>query len=1122
MSSLQFGPEWMRSKQASMQSPLTRLPHTTTLTPQSNAVLSSSLYSSLVTNNNSLEHEKESSHNPFQYSKEDMLQVWRDGGGRGALGVEIELWEGVVKELGGDPIGLKELSESERKLFSSPLNSELRRRQSHDVLPNSLERPKLGISASNGQTSFGQSRFSPLLARRRKEESTDLIVPVLRRLSLSSPLSLIGGPIVPDSVLPSPHTKLGTDISTFDSIISEGNCRNQDDRRGVMLDNIPGADHNKSGEGQTDGFKIQHTVATFQNESVDRDPKNPEDLQAVTTLGGFSSLEDVFDKHNDNIKLDEYHNQILQNSSGFSMNRPPGFELDPASITWLYRDPKGNTQGPFSATLMQKWYDEGYFAPDLLVKRSYLDNEWIMVGELAIRDLNGKLFLQLYPEYPLSGLFSRGSVLHDAQPLDHFRHSSGQSLVLSDSQAADHSKLQTAFHQRGVTDHVSIMDSHSNTLSPSVQTASNTSLLSTPPSPELFFNHSMSSRTAALQPGIERPTTLESASTSRSGALAYGRLVNPELSHLIPVGTLQASPNARKAHFNNAFQSAWGRNLQAPHNETIITQNQATHKDPIGREIYGSLNAESAYIYPPTSSVTPISPVHGKGGSLDPPKATTCSDDSLRDADSNSTGMFLRNTDLLREPFAFLYDRPVVGEEPSQTLLNHHIPQSSQLYSLDNPQPVNLVPSRQIEEIKPTESVEPLHSDEKTDRTQQQFSSGQETGISQKPIHRVGTNPLKSETSGESPHPTPEPIETEVGPEPILDQLSLSVVPDSTILKPAWKTTVSYGDEMKSRMREIQEAESKKSGARKLNDREKDQNSLSINAYTEETAGFPSTWGLPVSQTGSSRLLKEPTQQHQLSAPSVHALPVWPNTGKPIPIKKSMREIQEEEEQKKKALVKEKETAQIANRRAYAESTNKPSVSQSSNGAWTTVGAGGRHSALVPSSTTQSTTRLASTAHTSPQSAITIKAAANRPPPSIPPNSKVLPKSNSSPIDNTPFPPSPEFMRWLRDSLRGFNPGFNTEEFMTMLLAFPLDFPSSTVEVIQDMVYMNSVTMDGRRFATEFCDKRKADAANRSKNANGKQPSLADVLRYVFPSLELDCDTSKILQMSAHVENPVR
>lgn len=50
------------------------------------------------------------------------------------------------------------------------------------------------------------------------------------------------------------------------------------------------------------------------------------------------------------------------------------------------------------------------------------------------------------------------------------------------------------------------------------------------------------------------------------------------------------------------------------------------------------------------------------------------------------------------------------------------------------------------------------------------------------------------------------------------------------------------------------------------------------------------------------------------------------------------------------------------------------------------------------------------------------------------------------------------------------------EEFMQMLLAFPVDPPSATVEIIQDMIYAYSPSLDGRRFADEFVKRRKADA----------------------------------------------
>ena len=70
-----------------------------------------------------------------------------------------------------------------------------------------------------------------------------------------------------------------------------------------------------------------------------------------------------------------------------------------------------------------------------------------------------------------------------------------------------------------------------------------------------------------------------------------------------------------------------------------------------------------------------------------------------------------------------------------------------------------------------------------------------------------------------------------------------------------------------------------------------------------------------------------------------------------------------------------------------------------------------------------------------------------------------------------------------------------------MLLSFPLDPDPSTVELITDLIYANSTTLDGRRFAAEFVSKRKNDAATRAKNAgaSGKGPtkpvSIADVVK---------------------------
>lgn len=42
--------------------------------------------------------------------------MWKDGGGRGPLPIEVEMWEGVVRERAGEPACLRELTEAEKKV----------------------------------------------------------------------------------------------------------------------------------------------------------------------------------------------------------------------------------------------------------------------------------------------------------------------------------------------------------------------------------------------------------------------------------------------------------------------------------------------------------------------------------------------------------------------------------------------------------------------------------------------------------------------------------------------------------------------------------------------------------------------------------------------------------------------------------------------------------------------------------------------------------------------------------------------------------------------------------------------------------------------------------------------
>ena len=68
-----------------------------------------------------------------------------------------------------------------------------------------------------------------------------------------------------------------------------------------------------------------------------------------------------------------------------------------------------------------------------------------------------------------------------------------------------------------------------------------------------------------------------------------------------------------------------------------------------------------------------------------------------------------------------------------------------------------------------------------------------------------------------------------------------------------------------------------------------------------------------------------------------------------------------------------------------------------------------------------------------------------------------------------------------------------------MLLSLPLDPDPSTVEIISEPIYASNTMLDGRRFASEFVTKCKADAVSRPKGAfvsgTAKPISTANVIK---------------------------
>ena len=224
--------------------------------------------------------------------------------------------------------------------------------------------------------------------------------------------------------------------------------------------------------------------------------------------------------------------------------------------------------------------------------------------------------------------------------------------------------------------------------------------------------------------------------------------------------------------------------------------------------------------------------------------------------------------------------------------------------------------------------------------------------------------------------------------------------------------------------------------------------------------------------------------------------------------KKTLKEIQEEEaRQQDKRLIAQRTTGTPIASKGYAGSVNPNRVvspSANAGGSWSVIGKEGKATPLEVAAPSPSVVRSASTQSVKlAPASVTIRL------PAVNGKTKATVVAASAPELDSPAP-SAELLKWMRSALTGLTvpsmpvtSGFlvlkrlTVEDFINMLLQFPVNADPSTMEIISDAVYANSRTLDGRRFAESFVLKRKADIAiGPSLAAATSAPkSAADILK---------------------------
>ncbi|KAL9064805.1 MAG: hypothetical protein Q9157_007699 [Trypethelium eluteriae] len=752
-------------------------------------------------------------------------------------------------------------------------------------------------------------------------------------------------------------------------------------------------------------------------------------------------------------------------SSG-SSQPPPAQQrtmVMPDRMRWIYRDPQGNTQGPWSGLEMHDWYKAGFFSPELLVKK-YEDPDYEPLAQLIRRIGNSRepfLVPQIgIPHGPPSGGPSAWS---------------GQNPSTSQPTATGQPPFASAFPSFGTT----LTAEQQNALERRKQEEQ---YLMARQKEHLQAHHQYQRQMQMSGPLGSIPQQLQHHSSAHSlqSQPSFGSITSPSGYQQSPSQTQIQTAQSGPGFFDNSFRPA----------PSTFTGAMGSDQEAINRmkdqEISGLLGRRN-------QSQASQPPFTGQAGQFDPQQDP---------AHSQQVAQMLNDRSRLQREQAEYDSQPRFNQQEEQTtaarLQQFHGLRASQMQEPTVPtegvigqpqsqQSAAFQQERQQEVNEEQNQIPTAHGQMPSPRTLalvdslpaealslteqvQKAASAQQSPVPQSPWAKVETgmpqpfppppsqSPLPAPAAQRSRHNVAEALSAESR------SRSETPVETPTSIAPWAKesTEAPKGPSLK----EIQELEAKKAAQRDAEEAAVRRAAFEKDLMVQQMAPQPAP-GLPQSSTWGSG--QSPV------TPGSAAASAWakPLAGKPTGSGgagpgKTLAQIQKEEEARKKlaAAAKVSSTAAagsgtappLSSGKRYADLASKTAAPQPSlgGGAWTTVGANGKTKATAPP-TAPAANRAAS-------SAATLSAAAPRPKPTATP-------SRSATIGGAVSQANAqeEFKKWaiteLRPDLKG---NISVDDFVATLMALPSDS-----DMITEAVHSSSQTIDSRHFADEFIRRRK-------------------------------------------------
>ncbi|KAK8042974.1 kinesin-like protein [Apiospora phragmitis] len=706
--------------------------------------------------------------------------------------------------------------------------------------------------------------------------------------------------------------------------------------------------------------------------------------------------------------------------SGAQPSEPPSAQartmVMPDRMRWVYLDPQGQQQGPFTGLEMNDWYKANFFTPDLRVKKVE-DPEFEPLGQLIRRIGNSRepfLVPQIgIPHGPATvpGPFSSTSGVVQP-PLVGAFPSFGRTLTAQEQNDLERRKQEEQYLMAQQRD--------------------------------ILSNQQRLAR-AQLQghPGLHHHSSAHSLQSQPSFGSIASPVTLPPQAPIGPIGAANAFFGGHPAHQPIGHGST-GLDMFRDREDGLSTQE---------RDLLANLGQRSNDILTGQQSQPPIGDQ---------------SQESFRDR-------LPRSSDLLDDAEGF---RARLQEFEQYQAENGQMEQTYGTAPTSGPAngpaaaQLNESQSATMEEMMAGHGDDQFANETESAAMNKQFQQAQAAEAAKNSGLPMPFPPPQSGTP--LPAPAPQRVKSNLPEQYATSSGSHSpdATPSSAAAQPPplapWAKDTS-GSHRGPSLKEIQEAEAKKAA------KAEEALAASRRAMAEQEAarerekaaalasGLPttSTWGTasPVNTTSAGSPWAKPAAAPKGPAPGL-AAPQQSSDKK-----KTLAEIQREEEVRKQ---KAKDTAvqvgaPAAAGKRYADLASKPnaaslpasaaaSATSSPAAGWATVGAGGK----VKIPTGPAATRSVSTTNVKP-----VAAPAATPKPTAKPAGVTAPSGRNEAME--------EFKKWLNMQLtRGTTGILDMNGFIQSLLEMPLE-----ADIIAEIIYGNSKTMNGQHFAVEFIRRKK-------------------------------------------------